>query len=155
MKTKDYISQVKSLGFDTVIDDCKIYVFEVERGYDFKKGDYLLNTSIDFHDVQFKEFYMRTSKRIKLVSITMEYFNTAMENRGSLEEPKFYLRRNIPLLNGPAEYFKVRVDDGIGFTTETVDLYNPNLYMNLFTQAELDLMDITGFKPIPEEDVKK
>lgn len=151
MKTKEFITEVKKLGFRVInFSDClSIYSGIEQIVYLSKCKAFCVNTAYAHFAILPKE------SREELYSLVNEYASTPLEDR---EEPqKFYLKFKLPT-NYSGDFLNLnRTFDWFEINTKS----NSDKFQTQFTQKEIDKIKekfkvtFSDFEQIPVDEVEE
>ena len=153
MKTKEFIKSVEVLGFQTHVSGKKIKVCDEMRGYGVDDPMFILIS--DLPEVYIpNKLYMSSLEGRGVLKLIVEYLDTPNSER---EEEKRYWLQKIPvtLLDKEGEkkwlwkYTGMAPSNVFGTDTTKID---DKLYQTIFTESEIEDMDIAGFEKVEVEE---
>ena len=144
MKTKEFIAKVEALGFLVYDGHCYLEVKDTE-GKDVVD---ILKAKRWVYDCEFDAFEsLHEVKQTELMEAVTEYVTTQVKDRE--EEKRYWLRQiPVPLL---------KESDDLWYYEPINKLFKPGVdrdrtdnekYKSIFTESEIEQMDITGFEKI-------
>ena len=144
MKTKEFIAKVEALGFLVHDGHCYLEVEDTE-GKDVVD---ILKAKRWVYDCEFDAFEsLHEVKQTELMEFVTEYVTTQVKDRE--EEKRYWLRKiPVPLL---------KESDDLWYYEPINKLFKPGVdrdrtdnekYKSIFTESEINQMDITGFEKV-------
>ena len=144
MKKKEFIAKVEALGFLVYDGHCYLEVKDIE-GKDVVD---ILKATRWVYDCEFDAFEsLHEVKQTELMEFVTEYVTTQVKDRE--EEKRYWLRKiPVPLL---------KESDDLWYYEPINKLFKPGVdrdrtdnenYKSIFTESEINQMDITGFEKV-------
>lgn len=149
MLTKDFIREVRELGFEIVVYPEYFSIFDGESpiAYVSKRETFCIDTAYGTFN------YLSEESKEKLYSLIHKYISTPIDER---EEPqKFYLQLTTLIAAGTSNYLNYNTTNGSFVLSGRCQ--TPK-WQTQFTQAEIDEMKekfgvaLSGFEKIPVKD---
>ena len=142
MKTKEFIAKVEALGFLAHDGHCYLEVEDTE-GKDVVD---ILKAKRWVYDCEFDAFEsLHEVKQAELMEFVTEYVTTQVKDRE--EEKRSYLRNVSPLLRGSGRGYLAKNKDTLEYYALSLKC-SEEFYQTIFTESEINQMDITGFERV-------
>ena len=142
MKTKEFIAKVEALGFLVHNGHCYLEVKDTE-GKDVVD---ILKAKRWVYDCEFDAFEsLHEVKQTELMEFVTEYVTTQVKDRE--EEKRSYLRNVSPLLRGSGRGYLAKNKDTLEYYALSLKC-SEEFYQTIFTESEINQMDITGFERV-------
>ena len=142
MKTKEFIAKVEALGFLVHDGHCYLEVKDTE----YKDVVDILKAKRWVYDCEFDAFEsLHEVKQTELMEFVTEYVTTQVKDRE--EEKRSYLRNVSPLLRGSGRGYLAKNKDTLEYYALSLKC-SEEFYQTIFTESEINQMDITGFERV-------
>ena len=142
MKKKEFIAKVEALGFLVYDGHCYLEVKDTE-GKDVVD---ILKARRWVYDCEFDAFEsLHEVKQTELMEFVTEYVTTQVKDRE--EEKRSYLRNVSPLLRGSGRGYLAKNKDTLQYYALSLKC-SEEFYQTIFTESEINQMDITGFERV-------
>ena len=142
MKKKEFIAKVEALGFLVYDGHCYLEVKDTE-GKDVVD---ILKAKRWVYDCEFDAFEsLHEVKQTELMEFVTEYVTTQVKDRE--EEKRSYLRNVSPLLRGSGRGYLAKNKDTLEYYALSLKC-SEEFYQTIFTESEINQMDITGFERV-------
>ena len=142
MKTKEFIAKVEALGFLVYDGHCYLEVKDTE----YKDVVDILKAKRWVYDCEFDAFEsLHEVKQTELMEFVTEYVTTQVKDRE--EEKRSYLRNVSPLLRGSGRGYLAKNKDTLEYYALSLKC-SEEFYQTIFTESEINQMDITGFERV-------
>ena len=142
MKKKEFIAKVEALGFLVYDGHCYLEVKDT-GGKDVVD---ILKAKRWVYDCEFDAFEsLHEVKQTELMEFVTEYVTTQVKDRE--EEKRSYLRNVSPLLRGSGRGYLAKNKDTLEYYALSLKC-SEEFYQTIFTESEINQMDITGFERV-------
>ena len=141
MKTKEFVRQVEALGYEVSYSWGTIYI--KRTGFAILDLGYAKEWDIDTDYPGFDGMLWDDKK--ELMTIVSEYMLTDPKERE--EEKRYYLRNVSPLLRGSGRGYLAKNKDTLEYYALSLKC-SEEFYQTIFTESEINQMDITGFERV-------
>ena len=143
MKTKEFMAKVRSLEFEIEMEGCWVVIRTIS-------GAKQLKINKNYESVVFFRGNYSSEIDRNLLNLVVGYLNTPNEERE--EEKRYWLQKiPVPLLDKEGEkkwlWKYIGMVPSNVFGADTIKI-NSELYKTIFTESEINQMDITGFEKI-------
>ena len=142
MKTKEFVKDIEALGYEVSYSWGTIYI--KQTGFAILDLGYVEEWDIDIDYPGFDGMLWDDKK--ELMSIVSEYMLTDPKERE--EEKRYWLRLTAPVLTGVEVKYLNKFKELGKYTISTKEESPARGIQTIFTESEIEDMDITGFEKV-------